>query len=150
VVAAGDMGELVSFHARHKLLLLAWNQKTMRELGRMVANRDRVPPGELLPAYADRFRAALRRTPSHRSHLNVLTHALGHFSRQLTAREKAFFLDSLTAYADGRLPLSGLTQILRSWIVRFENSYLNDQVYFEPFPPELVQLKDSGKGRPMV
>jgi uncharacterized protein YbgA (DUF1722 family) len=34
----------------------------------------------------------------------------------------------------------------RSWLARFEKSYLEAQRFFEPYPVELVELTDSGKG----
>ncbi len=39
--------------------------------------------------------------------------------------------------------------LLRSWIERFGEKYLEQQVFFDPFPEELVHLTDSGKGREM-
>ena len=74
-------------------------------------------------------------------------HALGYFKKELSAREKKHFLDMLEAYRDGRAPLSSAISILRSWIIRFQSDYLNQQTLFRPFPESLMALDDSGKGR---
>jgi uncharacterized protein YbgA (DUF1722 family) len=37
--------------------------------------------------------------------------------------------------------------VVYAWIVRFGESYLARQRYFAPYPEELVQVADSGKGR---
>jgi uncharacterized protein YbgA (DUF1722 family) len=74
-------------------------------------------------------------------------HALGFFSDGLSTGEKAFFLDALERYRAGRIPLSAVTAIARSWIVRFSTDYLKNQTFFEPYPTELVEISDSGKGR---
>jgi uncharacterized protein YbgA (DUF1722 family)/uncharacterized protein YbbK (DUF523 family) len=142
-----SMGALVSFHAQHKFLLMATHQTEMRALGRIVANPERRPAAEVIRDYCERFPRAFARIPKYTSQINVLMHALGHFKEGLTAREKAHFLDTLQSYREERLPLSSVVSILRSWIVRFEEPYLADQVYFRPFPEDLIEVTDSGKGR---
>jgi len=144
---AGAMRAIVSFHARHKLLLLAYNQTAMREMGRIVANADRLPAPTVFARYREQLGRALSRAPRRRSALNVLQHAFGYVSDELTSEERKHFLNSLRAYGESRIPLSALTTLLRSWILRFSVDYLADQVYFEPYPQELVQVLDSGKGR---
>ncbi|MBM3190952.1 MAG: DUF1722 domain-containing protein, partial [Chloroflexi bacterium] len=78
--------------------------------------------------------------------INVLQHALGHFSEGLLDAEKEFFLERLDDYREGRAPLSVPRGILRSWVVRFDQEYLRDQTFFEPYPEELAQITESGKG----
>jgi len=145
----GAIRDLVAFHTRHKLLLMAYHQSELRTLGRIVANGDRRRPSDVFSAYREHLSAALSRPPRRTSAINVLMHALGYVSDRLTAREKAFFLDSLTQYRSRRVPLAVPTELIRSWIVRFETAYLADQVFFAPFPGELVETLDSGKGRPL-
>lgn len=140
-------GALVRFQAAYKLLLLAYNQKEMRILGRLVANPERRPLTEIVEDYALHFRTALHRAPRHTSHLNVLQHAAGYFKDQLLPREKRHFETALERYRDGRAPLSVPVALVRSWVERFETGYLEGQVYFEPYPEALVEITDSGKGR---
>jgi len=145
--AAGSMGDLVTFHARHKLLLLAYNQSAMREMGRIVANPERLPANAVFSRYREQLARALTKAPRRTSALNVLQHAFGYVSDRLSDTERHHFLDHLTAYRESRIPLSALTLLLRSWILRFDVGYLADQVYFQPYPEDLVQVLDSGKGR---
>jgi len=144
---SGMLRDLVAFHARHKLLLMACNQSALRVLGRIVANPDKRPFADLAGEYQAHFRRALMRAPRTGSVINVLMHSMGYFSDELSAREKAFFLDSLERYRQRKVPLSAVTAILRSWVVRFENAYLMEQTFFDPYPEALVDLADSGKGR---
>jgi uncharacterized protein YbgA (DUF1722 family)/uncharacterized protein YbbK (DUF523 family) len=142
-----SMGKLVAFHSQYKLLLMAYNQTQMRSLGRIVANPDKRKVGAVAAAYADGFFQALSKAPRRVSAINVLMHALGYVSETLSSAEKAFFLDSLEQYRQGHVPLSVPTSVMRSWIIRFDVEYLADQVYFEPYPQDLVEVLDSGKGR---
>jgi len=143
----GTMRDLVAFHSRHKLLLMAYNQTKMRELGRIVANPDKRAVPEVFSSYANSLHLALEKAPRRTSAINVLMHGLGYVSDQLQSSEKAFFLESLEQYRHRHVPLSVPTSIMRSWIVRFDVTYLGDQIYFEPFPLDLVDVLDSGKGR---
>ena len=138
---------LVSFHSQHKLLLMAYNQTKMRTLGHVVANPDKQPLDVLLATYAIGLREALGKAPRRVSAINVLMHALGYVSDSLSSAEKAFFLDALENYRNGHVPLSVPTSVMRSWVIRFDVGYLADQVYFEPYPHDLVEVLDSGKGR---
>ncbi len=143
----GAMRELVRFHSVNKFLLMAYSQKELRVLGRTVANPDRASFEQIVGEYERHFQAALARTPRSTSVINVLQHASGYFSDQLTKREKAFFQTSIDRYRNGQQPLSAVTSILRAWIVRFEQDYLLPQTFFDPYPEGLMSLSDSGKGR---
>ncbi|MCS7273889.1 MAG: DUF523 and DUF1722 domain-containing protein [Candidatus Bipolaricaulota bacterium] len=145
VLASADLGALVDFHTQHKFLLMAYNQARLRELGRIVANLQRRPAKEVLAQYALGFRAALARPPRRPAVVNALMHALGYFSDRLTPAEKGYFLDLLNAYREGRQPLSTLVGVLRAWMLRFGEPYLDKQLFFSPFPEELVSLSDSAK-----
>ena len=147
IAAARRMKDLVEFQARHKLMLMAYNQKEMRVLGRIVANPDREPAGEVFRRYGEHLAVAMQAPPRYTSNINVLMHAFGYFGKQLAAREKAFFLDSLQQYRDGKVPLSVCQNIVMAWIVRFGEPYLADQTFFQPYPSGLVEISDSGKGR---
>jgi uncharacterized protein YbgA (DUF1722 family)/uncharacterized protein YbbK (DUF523 family) len=144
---SGAMKDLVGFHSRHKLLLMAYNQAELKKLGSIVANPARVAVGEVISEYRSHLAGALRRVPRYTSNINVCMHALGYFSNYLKPREKSYFLDSLERYRQGKIPLSAVTGILSAWIARFDQEYLEQQVFFKPYPEELALLSDSGKGR---
>jgi len=145
VKAGGKMAGLVGFHAAHKLLLMACSEKEMRALGRIVANTEKKPRTETFEEYQTHFRKAFAQPPKYSSSRNALMHAFGHFSKELTAREKRHFLHVLEEFRDHRAPLSSPLGLLRSWAIRFESRYLEEQALFEPFPEALVDLQDSGK-----
>jgi uncharacterized protein YbgA (DUF1722 family)/uncharacterized protein YbbK (DUF523 family) len=145
--AKGRMKDLVQFQAENKYLLMAYNQKEMRALGRIVANLEKLSFGEVMRKYEEHLHRAFARAPRYNSNINVLMHGMGYFSKELSSKEKAFFLDQLEQYRIGKVPLSVPVGLLRSWIIRFENAYLAQQTFFEPYPLDLVEISDSGKGR---
>ncbi len=144
---APTMAKLVRFQAENKLLLMAYHQSAMRLMGKVIANPEKAPPEKVAAAAGAHLYRALARPPRRPAQVNVLTHALGYFSQHLKAREKALFLGTLEQYREGKVPLSTPLGILRAWLARHENEYLSGQTYFEPFPEDLVDPADSGKGR---
>jgi uncharacterized protein YbgA (DUF1722 family)/uncharacterized protein YbbK (DUF523 family) len=147
VETSGRMRDLVQFHTEHKLLLMAYSQKQLKSLGRLVANPEKKSVEELLAGYRAGLEAALAAAPRASSCINVLMHGMGYFSKQLAHKEKAFFLDSLQEFREQRVPLSVPVGILKSYIVRFDEPYLGQQTFFDPYPEEMVSITDSGKGR---
>jgi uncharacterized protein YbgA (DUF1722 family)/uncharacterized protein YbbK (DUF523 family) len=147
VKAEAAMGELVRFHSDNKLLLMAYNEQELRLMGRIVANPQKKPVAEVLAEYETHLWEALAGPPRRTAGINVLMHALGYFSKQLSSEEKAYFLDSLEKYRAKKAPLSVPVSILGAWIVRFEEPYLARQTFFAPYPEPLIAISDSGKGR---
>lgn len=148
VESSGEMREMVGFHTRYKLVLMAYDQEAMRTLGRVVANPEDRAFGELVRRYREGFAEALSAPPRYTAMINVLEHAAGHFKEELSGQEKRFFQDSLRRYREGRVPVSAVTALVRSWAVRFSSDWLLRQTLFRPYPEELVTLSDSGKGGP--
>lgn len=147
VRASRSMKRLVQFQAENKLLLMAYSQKEMRIMGRAVANLEKRPAADVVEDYYAHLKAALSAAPRYTSAINVLMHALGYFSEGLTPKEKVFFLKTLEDYRKAKVPLSVPAGIARSYVVRFEADYLMQQTFFLPYPEELVEITDSGKGR---
>lgn len=141
------MKELVSFQAKNKFIFMAYNQKAMRRLGQIAANSEKKTFSTVTEEYEAELARVFSRLPHVGSHINVLLHGFGYFSKNLNAEEKAWFLDALEKYRQKKLPLSALLSVLRAWIARFNEHYLAQQAYFEPYPESLREIRDSGKGR---
>jgi uncharacterized protein YbgA (DUF1722 family) len=147
VVQEGTLGGLVNFHSANKLMMMAYNQNRMRAMGRIAANPDHHSPTTVLADYGEQLALALDRAPKYTSNINVLMHAAGYFKKQLSVREKDHFLDTIEQYRQGRVLLATLQTLLYSWVLRYDQQYLAGQTFFRPYPIELLDLADSGKGR---
>ncbi|MBH30408.1 MAG: cytoplasmic protein [Candidatus Marinimicrobia bacterium] len=137
--------DLVDFHAKNKYLLMTYNQKLMREMGRLVSSQKKLGLESALEKYQRSLRLIFKKQPSKAANINTQMHVLGFFSEKLSPNEKAFFLDSLTNFRNGVKPLSVLNGLAWSWIVRFKEEYLRRQTYFQPFPEALLLPMDSAK-----
>ncbi|WP_028400268.1 YbgA family protein [Ectobacillus panaciterrae] len=142
-----SMKKLVQFHGDNKYLFMAYNQTKLKEIGRIVANHQKLPIREVFAAYEQGLYEILNRTARYTSHINVCQHIFGYFKDKLKKEEKEHFLSLLNKYVEKKIPLSSILALLRSWTIRFEEEYLLRQTYFEPYPEELIEITDSGKGR---
>lgn len=130
-------GDLVEFHARHKLLLLAHSQKISRDMGRLVAEAGKLPLGDILKEYEELLLAAVRKRATERNHVNVLQHIMGYFKKMLSCDEKQELLEIIERYRDGFVPLIVPVTMLRHFVRKYQIEYLRGQWYLEPHPLEL-------------
>ena len=135
---SGKMSELVGYHTRNKLLLMAYDKDAMTRMGNLVANHEKRPLEEILEVYGHSLREVLSGQAGIGSNINVLMHAIGYFSDRLTSDEKILFEDLISKYRKGSTVLAELRQLFLSWIMRSKVEYLAQQTYFSPYPPELA------------
>jgi uncharacterized protein YbgA (DUF1722 family)/uncharacterized protein YbbK (DUF523 family) len=140
VKTEGSMKDLVRFHTENKYLLMAYSQAELGKLGNIVANKEKKPFKDLISEYEMHLYDAFSKPPRYTSNINVLTHALGHFSERLSSNEKSLFLDWIQKYQEEKISLCPAINLIRSWIVRFEDQYLMHQTFFEPYPESLMEL----------
>lgn len=131
---SGRTERLTRYHAENKLLFMACDQSTMREMGRVAANHEKRSFDEVVSLYEDALLRLLTRAPTRASWVNALTHAMGHLSEKITKSNKARFLDALEEYREGRIPLREPLDMLRDWSARLGSEYLEKQTIFEPYP----------------
>ena len=133
---------LIDFQSDNKYIFMSYNQRQMRVLGRIAGNQNQLPIEKVISEYEEHLQTALSNHPRRSTHINTLMHGLGYFSKKLTSKEKAYFLN----YRNGKIPLSAILTVLESWIIKYDVEYLARQTFFAPYPSELVEISDSGKG----
>ncbi|MCB9555565.1 MAG: DUF523 and DUF1722 domain-containing protein [Deltaproteobacteria bacterium] len=131
-------GDLVAFHAQEKLLLLAHDPPTYRELGRLVANAKATPRAELSRDYQHLFLLGMKRQATTRKHTNVLQHMAGYFKRVLDSADRAELVEVIERYRLGYVPLVVPLTLLNHFLRRHPIPYLEQQSYLRPHPEELM------------
>jgi len=133
-----DLGRLVDFHTRQKLLVMAHSPALYREMGSLVAQGGELELSELLRRYEELFMKALELFATVKKQTNVLMHVMGYFKRQLDAAEKAELLETIGRYHDRLVPLIVPITLLRHYVNKYDQKYLKDQLYLSPHPAELM------------
>ncbi|MFZ5775188.1 MAG: YbgA family protein [Thermodesulfobacteriota bacterium] len=137
IAATKQPGELVAFHTRHKLLLLAHSEKHYRQLGRLVAQTAGRQASELFAEYEQEMLAALACRSTIAKNCNVLQHMMGYFKTVLTADEKQELLEGIDHYRQGYVPLLAPLTLINHYVRKYRQEYLASQYYLHPHPMEL-------------
>ncbi len=132
------IGDLVAFHSREKLLLLAHHRPAYQALGRLVAGAKAIPRAELADRYRRGFLDAFTRRATTRKHTDVLSHIAGYFKKLLDPADRAELRELIDAYHRELVPLVVPITLLRHHIRRHDVAYLAAQSYLDPHPRELM------------
>jgi uncharacterized protein YbgA (DUF1722 family)/uncharacterized protein YbbK (DUF523 family) len=132
-----SLGDLVSFHTAHKLLLLAHSRPAHTSLGRLVARAKDLGRREVASLYERGFMEALRKIATPGRHADILQHMLGHFKHALDDASKRELLSLIDDHRNGVVPLIVPLTLIRHHVRQHGVEYLARQVYLEPHPREL-------------
>ncbi|MEZ0077497.1 YbgA family protein [Planotetraspora sp. GP83] len=129
--------DLVAFHSRHKMQLLAHAPGAYRGLGRIVAEAGAWPHDALATSYSEAFRTALAAKATVGRNVNVLHHCLGMISDHLDPARRADLVEVIESYQARRVALCVPVTLLRHHTRGEGAAYVRDQTYFSPYPEEL-------------
>jgi uncharacterized protein YbgA (DUF1722 family)/uncharacterized protein YbbK (DUF523 family) len=135
------IGNLVKFHTRNKLLLMAHSSKHLKQMGNLVAQAKHLPPNELIPQYEKLLMEAMSIKPSPAKHINVLHHIMGYFKKNISSDEKRELLEVVDEFRQGLIPLIVPVTLMNHYVRKYDEPYLKEQVYLHPHPLEL-QLRN--------
>lgn len=130
--------DLVAFHSRHKLQILAHDPSAYRAMGRIVAQAGTRDRDELESEYRRAFAAALAVRPNRGRNANALLHVLGPLSAHLNQARRHDIVAAVESYRLGESPLSVPAALLRHHAEGEHLVYLAEQTYLDPFPADLV------------
>ncbi|MEN3042135.1 MAG: DUF523 and DUF1722 domain-containing protein [Fervidobacterium sp.] len=132
--------QLIEFHSKNKFLLFTKNEKIMREMGKLVAQK------RFSNALLEEYKALLiktLRTPFKSSKvINTLLHIYGYFKEKITDHEKSFFMELIEDYKNKIVNLQTLVSIIKSWALRYNVEYILIQTFLEPYPKDLEKIKE--------
>jgi len=138
--------ELMEFHRRNKLLLMAYDLNKLKILGRILADNKQHLFSENVTNYARIIQEMTSETLLRTNIINAFMHAFGYFSKRLEHSKRHYILDSIEAYRLGNLTLKELRQVMIPCIVEFQVDYLMEQTLFHPYPENLYfSAPETGK-----
>jgi uncharacterized protein YbgA (DUF1722 family)/uncharacterized protein YbbK (DUF523 family) len=130
-------GDLVAFHSRHKLQLLAHDPARYRAAGRVVARAGERTRAGVEADYRAVFCAALARTATRGQHANALQHAFSQISEILDDTRRHDILASVEAFRTGTTPLSVPVALLSHHARGAALAWTAEQTYLAPYPAGL-------------
>lgn len=133
---------LVTFHARHKLILMSHCLNAYRDLGPLVAGATKVNLTQVSAEYIRKLMIALKIRASRGRQVNVLQHIQGYLKNQLDSDDKAELSESFAQYRRGQLPLIVPITLLNHHFRKHPHDYIRDSWYMRPYPAELSLQND--------
>jgi uncharacterized protein YbgA (DUF1722 family) len=130
----------MDFQTRNKLLLMAYDQRKLKVLGRILADHKHQPFAENVAAYTNLLQEMTSLPPSIDSFVNTFMHAFGYVSHRLGSDKRQYLLDCMEAYRQGTLTLQELRKSMILRILEFRIDYLADQTLFYPYPENVLSI----------
>lgn len=123
--------DLIRFHTRNKLLLLAHSPSIYSELGRLVSNIQDRDFDSALATYSRRFAEAMTVSVSRGRHANVLRHMAGYLRSVLPGAARQEITQAIDDYQKGLIPLSIPAELIAQRVAEQRIDYLREQVYLQ-------------------
>jgi uncharacterized protein YbgA (DUF1722 family)/uncharacterized protein YbbK (DUF523 family) len=138
LAGAREPADLVAFHARHKLQLLAHDPVRYRSAGRLVAAAGSAASrAETVAAYGELFLTAMCSPATRGRNTNALLHAYSRVGRALSPSRRGDLVARIDAYRRGEVPLSVPVALLAHYASGGDLPWLAEQTYLAPFPAGL-------------
>jgi len=126
---------MIQFHSCHKYLIMAYSPIGYQYTGRLVAS---IKSSTDLVCFFNQYKACLMEilaaVPAKNIEVNALSHMQGYFKHKATKDEKKRLLWLINDYLAGNLPLNRPLEMMKQLLVQYPDSYLMEQVIFEPYP----------------
>lgn len=121
--------QLIDFHTRHKMLLLAHSEAHYRRIGKLLADLRGAQIHTVRELYIRELMDGLTRTTTRKKHSNVLSHLLGFLKGTVSAEDRQELARLIDGYRAGDLPREAPMTSLRHHVRRHPLAYLNAQFY---------------------
>ena len=130
VKKSNKIKNLVSFQAMNKYMIMSKDQTELKLLGNIVAKYKKGEMEEILKEYEEHLHKALAKSPTVKTHSNVILHIFGYFSKYFSQSEKEVFFKLLEEFKENRISIGKTLAEINPIIYRFNNTYLASQTYF--------------------
>lgn len=146
-----EIKNLVSFQAMNKYMIMAHSQAELKILGNIVSNYKKGLWEYTISEYEKHLKMALERSPTIKSHYNVIMHIFGYFSKNFSQFEKEGFFKLLAKFKEEKITIGRMLSEINPITYRFNNTYLANQTYFllysDPQPGNLFYILDKNKSK---
>lgn len=131
------VGNVVDFHSRNKLVLMAHSPRHLKEMGVLAARGKALECRTLYSTYEKLLLGALRLKSTVKKNYNVLQHIMGYFRKQLTQDEKQELMEVMDQYKQSLVPLVVPLTLFRHYVRKYDQPYLREQTWLNPHPADL-------------
>ncbi len=136
---------ILDFHKKNLLILKSYSEKITKELDSIIKKPNLT--NEDIELYKSKVYQLLGKKRYKNSKLRIAKYVFEKYRGFLKANEIEFFKSLLNCYREQKIPFNSIVVVLKTYALRFDDKELLNQSFFNPYPEELVNMSDSGKGR---
>lgn len=129
--------KLVDFYSRYKYQVMAHHVPSYKALGRLLANVGKRDVNAVSNEFLELFMQALRHKATRPGNTNTMMHLRGYLKDMLDADEKQELSRLIEDYRQGLVPLVVPLTLLKHYLMKIDNPYLEQQTFWSPHPEQL-------------
>lgn len=136
---------IIDFHEKNLLLLESYSKDLLDEINEVL--NENKSSEELESSYKEKILFAFSKQRNKDNKLSVIKSLFERYSCMLNIDEIKMFNDLILSYENQKIPFSTLEAIIKMYATRFNDKNTLNQTFFYPYPKNLINITDSGKGR---
>lgn len=144
---AESIDELIKFQKNHYYLFLTCNLEHCDLLDSLIENPHTRPLKVLLDDYEYHLKEILSKPPTSEFYLQTARMIFSQLSSQISQNEIEYFNQVLEKYKQNLIGLYGLLEILKLYVIRFDNTGIKNDRLFQPYPIKLQPVVDEDRNK---
>lgn len=135
---------IIEFHKNNLLLLKSYDEESTNEV-RDILNENRME--DQVHQYKEKVLNIVSNQRKKENKLSIIIKVLEKYKNMLNEEEINMFNGLIESYENQRIPFSTLEVVIKMYATRFKDKDILNQTFFYPYPENLINITDSGKGR---
>ena len=135
---------IIEFHKNNLLLLKSYDEELTNEVSDIL-NENRME--DQVHQYKEKVLNIVSNQRKKENKLSIIIKVFEKYKNMLNEEEINMFNDLIESYENQRIPFSTLEVVIKMYATRFKDKDILNQTFFYPYPENLINITDSGKGR---
>lgn len=135
---------IIEFHKNNLLLLKSYDEESTNEVSDIL-NENRME--DQVHQYKEKVLNIVSNQRKKENKLSIIIKVFEKYKNMLNEEEINMFNGLIESYENQRIPFSTLEVVIKMYETRFKDKDILNQTFFYPYPENLINITDSGKGR---
>ena len=135
---------IIEFHKNNLLLLKSYDEESTNEVSDIL-NENRME--DQVHQYKEKVLNIVSNQRKKENKLSIIIKVFEKYKNMLNEEEINMFNGLIESYEKQRIPFSTLEVVIKMYATRFKDKDILNQTFFYPYPENLINITDSGKGR---
>ena len=135
---------IIEFHKNNLLLLKSYDEESTNEVSDIL-NENRME--DQVHQYKKKVLNIVSNQRKKENKLSIIIKVFEKYKNMLNEEEINMFNGLIESYENQRIPFSTLEVVIKMYATRFKDKDILNQIFFYPYPENLINITDSGKGR---